>query len=345
MSMQTISGQSPVYGTHRHHPARHRDDAAIEATTSQSEGNQNQAASTRQCGHQAQGQQANGTFMRAVFTTFASFTSGNTKSDGDAAPADSEQNGAGFVRLKEKMSLDVHVQDDGGIECALQLKAKVKVQGDAAASSDVMQAMQAFASNLFSALRSLFDGVAGTPAASTGDTPASTPASGAAQSVQSIPATPAQSEQTTPVATAVTAAPAATAQVGDKPTAPAAAAPATNNVQWIGSYLSVDARLRILAQHAAKSEKSDKKDETSSDDASAAEPSTSASPATAADGTMPALHQQFSDLKQQLQSVENGGVPSLSDFLHALADEMASAPRVSFSFSLALRGSFVSTSA
>jgi len=342
MSMQTISSQSPVYSARRHHLARHRDDAAIGAATDRSEGNQKQVASTRECAHQDQGQQASGTFMRAVFTTFASFTSGNTKSNGDAAPGDSAQNGAGFVRLKEKMSLDVHVQDDGDIELALQVKAKVKAQGDAAASSDVVQAMHAFASHLFSALGSLFDGVAGKPAASTGDTPASTPASGATQSAQSTPATPAQSEPTTPVATPVTAAPTATAPVTDKSTAAAAAAPATNtNVQWIGSYLSVEARLRILAQHAAKTERSDKKEETSS----VAPASTAGPAATATDSTVPALQQQVSGLKQQLQAVQAGGLPSLSDFLHALADEMASAQRVSFSFSLALRGSLVSTSA
>jgi len=38
-------------------------------------------------------------------------------------------------------------------------------------------------------------------------------------------------------------------------------------------------------------------------------------------------------------------LPSLADFLHALADEMRSAQRGSFSFSLSVRGSFVSTSA
>jgi hypothetical protein len=284
--------------------------------------------------------------MRAVFTTFASFASGSTKSNDDSGQGDSAQSVSSLVRLKEKLSLDLHVKGDGDIDLALQAKTKVKVQGDAAASADVMQAMQAFGSNLFTALRSLFDGVAGKPSASTGDTQSPTPATGATQSVQSTQSAPSRSEQTTPVATSVTAARAATAPVAAKSTATDPATPATgNNVKWIGTYLSVEARLRIFAQHVEKTEESDQKDKTLTDDGAATAPSTDGATATATDATVPALQRQFSDLKQQLQVVQSAGLPSLSDFLRALADEMASAQRASFSFSLSMRGSFVSTSA
>jgi len=48
---------------------------------------------------------------------------------------------------------------------------------------------------------------------------------------------------------------------------------------------------------------------------------------------------------EQVQGDQATGLPSLADFLHALADQIASAQRETFSFAISARGSFVSTSA
>jgi hypothetical protein len=191
------------------------------------------------------------------------------------------------------------------------------MEGGGTSANDLIQALQSFASSLFSSMHSLFDGA-------NGQSPQ--------QSSNSVPTTT-SSSATTPVAQPPAAQPAAIAAPEE---ATPAQPPATNsgaepgkptNVRWIGGYLSLESRLRILAQHA----------EASGERAATAPAST--------DGAVPALQQQLGDLAKQLHGDQAAGVPSLADFLHALADQIASAKRETFSFAISVRGSFVSTSA
>jgi hypothetical protein len=319
MTTQTISSQAPVYTAHRHHAVRRQDTSA-----DRSNGN----PQTHQSAPGSDRAETSGSFMRAVFTTFASFSTRSAKSDSDSAATEAtpqsgasstKQSSGSTVKFKEKLKLDVELRD-GDVELALQVKAKV--QGDAASLGDAMQAMQAFASSIFTALRSLFDGSSGLPAAQSGGTAQPT-----------TPATTSTDQASSAATTETTSAPAAPGQsTASGATASTGTSAALNtNVKWIGSYLSVEARLRLLAQRVNNA---DNKDASSQGNA-----------ASAADGTVPALQQQFSDIKQQLQGGADSGLPSLADFLHALADEMRSAQSASFSLSLSLRGSFVSTSA
>jgi hypothetical protein len=315
--MQPISSQSPVHGAQRFHHARR----------SESSNEPQRGRAAHDCAPRTDPRASSGTFTRAVFEVFASFSSRNATSTNDTSAVDAAQpSGGNVVYLKEKLKLDVAVQEDGDVEIALALKARVRIDGDAGSSADVMQAIQAFATNLLAALRGLFGGADGkvTPA-QTGTTqpgttastpqPSTLPAPAIAQVVSStLPAPsppPADSSSATETSNAVSAAPAAPA-----------------NLRWIGSYLSVESRLRILAQHAEVLQKRDAR--AADEDKNEA---------------LGPLREQFDAIAQQLRAGQDTGPPSLADFLRALADTTEGTQRTSFAFSLSVRGSFVSTSA
>jgi len=317
--MQTISSQAPGSGAHWHHHVRRHD-----AVAAQSTGDRNNNPSTRESAPRADRTDAGGSFMRAVFTTLAAFSNRSTNPDADPAQGNTaQQAGASVVKFSEKLKLDIEVQNKGDIALSLQVKAKAKVAGDGAASDDVMQAMQAFAANLFGALRNLFDGLNGQPSAQ----PA--PTSGTGTAPTSAPPTTQTTEPSSASAPAAsTSTPAPTQPAAGSTTAGADPAQTSGtNVRWIGSYLSMETRLRILAQHA---EKADPKGDASS-----------AAPGSA----LTTLQQQFGDIAQQLQGKQDTALPSLAGFLHALADKMGSTQPGAFSFAVSVRGSFVSTSA
>ncbi|HUL67854.1 MAG TPA: hypothetical protein VLW55_24885 [Burkholderiaceae bacterium] len=238
-----------------------------------------------------------GTFMRAVFSVFAGISSRGANSGAASGSGDATQQPA----------------DDAA---QIQITARIKVEGNAISANDLMQALQSFASNPFSSLDSLFDGTSRQSQQSSNALPAATSSTGitpVAQAPAEQPAATTMPEEASP-----TQAPATSSRVE-----PAK----STNVRWIGGYLSLEARVRILAQRAA----------TSGENAATAPAST--------DSSMPALQQQLGDLSKQVQGDQATGLPSLADFLHALADQIASAQRETFSFAISARGSFVSTSA
>jgi cell division septation protein DedD len=284
MNIQTISTHSHARHAHGHGSRHDRDTSAVESPDSPNAS--------------ADESRGSGTFMRAVFSVFAGFASkgsngvsGSTSDDATRQPA------------------------DGGAE--IQITARLKVEGSATSSNDLMQALQSFASSLFNSLHALFDGSSGQPQQQANNVvPATTSSAGTTGVVQ--PPAPQPAATTAPQDPSPAQAPAASSSV--EPAKPA-------NVQWIGGYLSLESRLRILAQRA----------DTSGDSAATAPAST--------DSTMPALQQQMDGLTKQLQGDQSTGLPSLADFLHALADQIGSAQRENFSFAISARGSFVSTSA
>lgn len=322
MTMQTISSQSPVYGAQRFHHAR-RNEVSNESRRGQDTHERAPRTDRRESGGTS-----GGTFARAVFEVFASFSSRNAASTNETTAVDSTQPlGGNVVYLKEKLKFDVEVQEDGDVEIALALKTKVRIEGDAGSSADAMQAIQAFATNLFTALRGLFDAAGGKVApVQSGTTQAETATAATQPSAPSAPAIPPVVASTPPAATPD---PADIRAATESPGADTPAAPATPaKLRWIGSYLSVESRLRILAQHA---EVLQKRDERAADEKK--------------DEALGPLREQFDAIAQQLRAGRSANAPSLADFLHALADRTESTQRASFSFSLAVRASFVSTSA
>lgn len=321
MTMQTISSQSAVYGAQGFHQTRR----------SESSNASRRGGDAQECAPRPQRQESSGTFTRAVFEVFASFSSRNATSTNDTAAVDAAQpSGGSVVYLKEKLRLDVAVQEDGDVEVALALKAKVRIEGDAGSSADLMQAIQAFAANLFTALRGLFDAASGkVPPVQSGATQPGTTTAATQPSASPAPTTPQVVSSTPAATTPATATVDTTSPTTEAPSTDAAAASAaTANVRWIGSYLSVESRLRILAQHAEVLQKREERDADEKKDEA-----------------LGPLREQFNAIAQQLRGGLNTSAPSLAEFLHALADTTESTQRVSFSLSLSVRGSFVSTSA
>jgi hypothetical protein len=284
MNVQTISTQSHVRHAHGHGSKHDRDTSAVES------GDAADASPDES--------RESGTFMRAVFSVFAGFASKDTNGASGSASGDATHPPANSTGQ-------------------IQIAARLKVEGSATSSNDLMQALQSFASNLLSSLHALFDGGSDQPqqqshtavpatTSSAGSTPVAQPPAGQAIAV-------AAPEESSSAQT-----PSASSSV--EPAKPA-------NVRWIGGYLSLESRLRILAQRA----------ETSKDSAATAPPTT--------DSAMPALQQQMDGLTTQLQGDQTTELPSLADFLHALADQIGSVQRESFPFAISARGSFVSTSA
>jgi hypothetical protein len=318
MTTQMISGQSSVYGGQRFHHARR----------SESSNEPRRGQDVRDGALRTDPRPSSGSFTRAVFEVFASFSTRNATATSDTTAVGSAQpSGGSVVYLKEKLKLDVAVQEDGDVEIALALRAKVKIEGDAGSSADAMQAIQAFATSLFTALRGLFDGAGSKVApAQTGTTQPGTATSTTQPSASSAPAVAQVASSTPPAATQETVDSSSATETSSGDTSAAPVAPA--NVRWIGSYLSVESRLRILAQHA---EVLQQRDERAADEEK--------------DEALGPLREQFDAIAQQLRAGQDTGLPSLADFLRALADTTEDTQRTSFAFSLSVRGSFVSTSA
>jgi hypothetical protein len=305
--MQTISSQPRASHAHWHHSLRRHERA--EPSHSERDG----SVASRERAPHAGRTDAQGTFARAVFATFASYSVERARPDAESVQtASTQQAGASVVRFREKLKLELDVQDDGDVGMSLEVKAKVRVAGDATASDDVMQAMQAFAASLFSALRDLFDGLRGKPGAQ-----AAPQAAAALPPVSpSVPSAPAPAVTPAPVEPQATDPAAVSVEPASSP---------DRSARWIGSYLSMETRVRMLAQHVEKAE---------TDDAAAA----TANP-------LAGLRQQFEDIAGQLRGEPSAGLPSLAEFLRGLALEMENGQRASFSLAVSLRGAFVSTSA
>lgn len=269
-----------------------------------------------------------GTFVSAVFSAIASFTrpgdgpSPTAQPTGavpaaNAAQAASPVAPAGSVQIKEKVKLDVRIADNGDVQVEMQLRARAR--GDGVSASDLMQAMQSFASSLFGALRDLFGG-----ATSQGGTTPTAPAqlSSATSSVAPTSATaPApQPDTTLPSTDGATAGTTATAATPEAPASIPTTVSTAPTKLGIASYLSIETRARILAQHVEQ-----------------------AGAAPTGSTAVQALQQQFAQIMGTLQTGQSAPQPSLADFLRSLADDLAQ-PQ-SASFSLSLRGSFVSTAA
>lgn len=314
------------------------------------------------------------TMVRAVADTFVRLV-GGAQQGGTA-----EENASTLVSARQKIKLEVEVQDDGDMSLELHVKSKLKFTGASdEALAAVMQSLQDFTAGLFSTLQALFGGGTGW---GTGGAGSSAPPPGAAPAALpapqgSVPAAPvsaptavtAAAPMPTPASPTV-AAPTSATPAGTMTTAAAAAATAANTATVSAGTGSNSPGL-ISAQLGAASAPTAAHASSGAAPSAAvvpnhsgqlarsyfsfeyrvsmlanllSAPDSSATPA--ADGeALGALRDRFAQLLDRTRDAMGGKLPedlSLPGFLRSLGADTGGAVQIKFGFSLQVRGSFVS---